>query len=101
MKDQLTPNHNPGDTVEIDNIDHFVAILTGWHAGKVKTLQHMLEIPEGTEMLVDGSASGVILTGDMLAGFQAGIGLALMELGTLPFTAEPEPVEPVDEPVQP
>ena len=84
-----TPNHNPGDTVEVDNIDHFVTILTGWHTNKVKLLQHMIDLPDGTEMESDGGVK-LMLSGDVLAGFQAGIALALMELGTLPFAAEVE-----------
>lgn len=85
----MMPNYNPGDTVEVDNLDHFVTILTDWHTNKVKILQHMVSLPEGTEMESDGGIK-LVLSGDVLAGFQAGIGLALMELGTLPFAAEPE-----------
>ena len=94
-KEPTTPNHNPGDTVEVDNLDHFVAILTGWHTSKVKMLQHMTTLPEGTEMESE-SGTKLVLSGDVLAGFQAGIGLALMELGTLPFAAEPEADSPAD-----
>lgn len=97
-KEPTTPNHNPVDTVEVDNIDHFVAILTDWHSGKVKTLQHMAEIPPGSEMETEGGIT-VVMHGEFLDGFKAGIGLALMELGTLPFAAEPEAVAPTDEPV--
>lgn len=77
-------------TIEIDDLEQFVRIMAGWHSQKVKTLKHMLEMPEGVEMVVSGETP-VVLTGDLLAGFKAGIELSLMELGTLPFAYETEP----------
>lgn len=76
-------------TIEISDLEQFVKIMAGWHVQKVNILQHMLEVPDGTEMIVgDESPTRVILTGDMLAGFKAGIELSLIELGTLPFVYE-------------
>lgn len=78
-------------TVQIDDLDMFVRILASWHEQKVKTLKHMLEIPDGTEMTIgEDDSQKVILTGDVLAGFKAGIDLSLMELGELPFLYEAE-----------
>ena len=77
-------------TIEIDDLEQFVRILAGWHEQKVKTLKHMLEMPEGVEMVVSGETP-VVLTGDLLAGLKAGIEVALMELGELPFLYEIEP----------
>jgi hypothetical protein len=84
--DTPTPDHNPSDTVEVADIDQFVMILTDWHAKRVKLLEHMLGIPEGSIMTTEAGID-VKLTGKFLEGFQAGIGLALMELGCLPFVA--------------
>ena len=78
------------ETILIEDIDQFVNLLTRWHVEKVKVLEHMLEVPDGTEMECDGVS--VVLTGDMLAGFKAGINLSLMELGILPFVSEPDAV---------
>lgn len=75
------------ETVAVDDLNQFVMILTAWHAEKVAVLQHMLTIPEGTEFTIADEETGV-LEGDILDGFKAGINLALMELGVLPFTAE-------------
>lgn len=86
-------------TLEIDDLDQFVTILVGWHNEKVKVLEHMLEIPEGTVMESDGKEA--ILTGDVLAAFKAGIELTLMELGTLPFAYETEPPEAANDSTQP
>lgn len=87
------------DTLHVQDIDHFIALLFAWHENKVKTLEHLLTIPEGTEVTFNDEGPQ-ILTGDMLKGFVIGLSLGLMELGTLPFAAEMDdtPVSP-DEPV--
>lgn len=79
-------------TVEMKDLDQFVKVLTAWHSKKVKVLEHMLGLPDGTEMVVDGDeAKPIVMTGDILVGFKAGLDLALMELGNLPFLYETEP----------
>lgn len=77
------------DTVAINDLDHFVRALTGWHSHKVKVLEHMAEIPSGTEVTFN-QGPPVVLEGDLLKGFCMGLNLALMELGKLPFAAEME-----------
>lgn len=94
MPDKLTPP----DTIVIEDVNQFVGLLSAWHDDKVKVLEHMLQIPDGTEMVINGTDSSV-LTGDLLKGFRAGIELSLMELGTLPLVAETVDVaEPATEP---
>jgi len=82
------------DVIEIEDIHQFVAMTSAWHGEKVRALEHMLKVPDGTEMIIDGDKP-VTLTGDLLLGFVAGLQLGLMELGTLPFFtsegAAPEP----------
>ena len=89
------------ETVVVTNIDQFIQLLSGWHESKVKTLEHMLSVPEGIEVTFNEEAPQ-ILTGDLHKGFLMGLSLALMELGTLPFGVEMEvddqPAAP-DEPV--
>ena len=89
------------ETVVVADIDQFIQLLSGWHQNKVKTLEHMLGVPEGIEVTFNDEAPQ-ILTGDLHKGFVMGLSLALMELGTLPFAAEMEvddkPATP-DEPV--
>lgn len=95
--EEVVPTTAPVTTVEIKDLDTFARSLAHWHDNKVKVLEHMLSLPSGTEMIVDGNTEApVIMAGDMLAGFKAGIDLALMELGTLPFVFETEP--PVESP---
>ena len=79
------------DTLVIEDMNQFVQILVAWHSEKVKVLEHMLQVPDGSIMETNGIKA--TLTGDLLAGFKAGIELALMELGTLPFAYETDPPE--------
>ena len=72
----------------IDSLDQFINILHIWHGRKVKVLEHMLTIPESTEMELDGKT--IQLSGDVHTAFVEGIKLSLNELGTLPFTVEQE-----------
>ena len=87
------------ETVVVADIDQFIQLLSGWHESKVKTLEHMLTMPEGVEVTFNKEAPQ-ILSGDLHKGFLMGLSLALMELGTLPFGVEIDdsPAAP-DEPV--
>jgi hypothetical protein len=85
--------------IEVTDLDHFVQLLTRWHARKVKNVQHLLSIPDGFIVQI-GEAEEFEVTGDIHKGFLLGIELALMEFGALPFQvemedapAEPEPTE--------
>ena len=93
--------NQPSETVVVTDIDQFIQLLSGWHQNKVKTLEHILGVPEGTEVTFNEQAPQ-LLSGDLHKGFIIGLSLALMELGTLPFGAEMEadlqPAAP-DEPV--
>ena len=80
------------DMIGVTDLDTFVSLLAGWHGKKVETLRHMVDIPPGTEMTIndaDGNRT-IVLVGDYLAGFKAGLELALIEMGELPFLAEME-----------
>jgi hypothetical protein len=74
----------PEAILEISELDQFVRLLMTWHSKKVSVLEHMLEIPEGTEVEFSGVGT-FMLTGEARNGFQAGVSLALFELGRLPF----------------
>lgn len=82
---------SPPDSHTINDLDTFFGLLTGWHRRQVATLNHMKDVPEGTEVTMEGDGSPpLVLSGDTLRGFQLGIETSLMELGTLPFYAETE-----------
>lgn len=75
------------ELIPIQNIDHFIHLIVGWHNNRVALLKHMMALPAGTEMQVDENKT-VVMDGERLEGFKAGLGLALMELGDLPFVVE-------------
>lgn len=82
----------------INDLDRFVAVLMDWHQTKVKVLEHLLEIPEGAEVVFNEGATQE-LTGDLRQGFLIGLSVALIELGNLPFAVE-ESTETSDAPTQ-
>ena len=83
---------NDTNTIVVEDINQFVKLLSAWHQSKVDVLNHMMEIPSGTEVTFN-SNEPVVLEGDVLKGFVMGISLSLMELGELPFVAETEEPE--------
>ena len=76
-------------TLEVVNLNQFVTLLSKWHENRVAQLEHLLEIPEGTEASLNDEVS-VELKGDVRTGFLIGITLGLAQLGTLPFAVEME-----------
>jgi hypothetical protein len=96
MSNQDSPTQEAPDVIQIDSVDQFVRILVAWHGERCAAVQHLLELPDGAEFQV-GDNPPIVLTGDMLAGFKFGIEMVMMQLGTLPFTAELEdaPVGPI------
>lgn len=75
------------ETLSISDLDAMVTLLSAWHKKEVKTLEHMLTIPDGTEVCF-GDETPIVLSGDLLTGFQTGIAISLLRLGELPFTVE-------------
>lgn len=87
---------NTADLVAVDDLDHFIALLTDWHSRQVATVKHLREVPAGMQMIIgDGEdAKEMKLEGERLEGFQLGLDLSLNFLGTLPFMAEYVDAEP-------
>ena len=86
------------ETVEVDDLNHFVFLLSNWHQDRINILKQMMEIPQGFEVELEGEEP-MPLTGDLHKGFKIGLIVALSELGTLPFVAEPN-AETTDESTQ-
>lgn len=87
---------NPeAETVHIESLDKFVQILTSWHAEKCAVVQHLLDVPEGSEFQVcdegGDNPTTITMNADLLAGFKFGIEMTMMQLGTLPFGVEYTP----------
>lgn len=85
-----TPANSTEATVDVNDLDTFVQVLTHWHSNKVALIEHMKTIPDGTEVQFEEGMPASILTGDLLKGFQLGLAFSLSELGKLPFEAEME-----------
>lgn len=79
------------ELVQVQDVYTFVTLTTRWHSNKVAVLEHMLNVSEGTTIQSNGGTE-IALEGAMLDGFKAGLGLALMELGQLPFVTESDAV---------
>lgn len=75
--------------VVVQDLDQFVHYLTCWHQARVRELEALLNIPEGTEVELE-AVPPIILEGEVRRAFLAGIMVALMKLGDLPFQAEIE-----------
>ena len=78
------------ELLAVNNLDHFITLLTDWHNRQVATVKHLHEVPTGMQMIIGDSedAKEMKLEGERLEGFQLGLDLALNFLGTLPFMAE-------------
>ena len=88
MNDNQTPNDNqPEAIVEVADMDHMVRILIEWNKQKVALLRHMIDLPDATQVDIEGDNS-IVLTGDVKRAFQLGIKLSIEELGNLPFTVD-------------
>ena len=78
------------ELLAVNNLDHFIALLTDWHQRQVATVKHLQEVPTGITVVIgdsDGETKKT-LEGEFLEGFHLGLGMALNYLGTLPFMAE-------------
>lgn len=77
----------PSPIVEVTDIDQMVRILIEWNKQKVAILQHMIELPDATQVDIEED-NPIVLTGDVKRAFQLGIQLSIEELGNLPFTID-------------
>jgi hypothetical protein len=86
------------DTVPVEDISQFAGLVAGWHNNRLSTLDQLLAVPEGATFEISQAGSTepetIILTGDMLRGFQFGIEMARMQFKSLPFVAEFEDPAP-------
>lgn len=76
------------EIVQIEDIQTFANVIMDWHQSKVALLEHMMEIPENTEVSINEGKS-TLLEGDFHKGFILGLTISLMEMGTLPIVEIP------------
>lgn len=82
---------NP-DVIMIESVDDFASLIATWHHNRVSQLHMALNAPDDVEIqfsLAEGEPE-VTMNADNLAGFKAGLALALNLFGKLPFDAIPE-----------
>ena len=78
------------DLLAVNDLDHFITLLTDWHNHQVATVKHLQEVPNGITVVIGegDDAAKKTLEGEFLEGFQLGLGLALNYFSKLPFVAE-------------
>ena len=80
---QETPELAP-----VASLDAMVGLLAAWNHKQVALVQHMMEVPPGTDMHFGDET--IKLEGDTLKGFTVGLAIGLELLGKLPFQIIPE-----------
>ena len=80
------------DTIPVTDVDQLAQYISHWHSNRIKRLEHMMEIPVGTKVIVklddsDDEPVELELTEDIRKGFLIGLTVSLSEFGELPITA--------------
>lgn len=90
LQDQIAP---------IQNMDQFAMLMSVWFDNNHKQARQMLEVPDGQPVSIGlepgAEPEELVLTGDLLKGFKAGIIAMTHIFGELPFGAAPAPTETV------
>jgi hypothetical protein len=79
-------------TILVDGLDEFIPLLSHWHKKQVAIIRHLMDVPPGVEVDIEG-ATPFKLEGENLQAFRMALELSLHYLGELPFAAEYEPEE--------
>lgn len=95
MTDQTNTSELPEGAVQITNMDQLAFLVAGWFDNGHAQGRQMLEVPDGQPITVtfekDGQPEELILTGDALKGFKAGVIVMSNIFGQLPFGRTEEP----------
>ena len=78
----MSQDQNP-ELVPITTVDGMAIAITAWNKKQVALLNHMQEVPAGTDMHFGDET--IKLEGDTLKGFKVGLAIGLELLGKLPF----------------
>ncbi|UIS24716.1 host nuclease inhibitor protein [Pseudomonas phage ZY21] len=92
------------DGNEVDpevEIKHFAHLIVEWHENRLETIDDLLNSPpdKGLKIHNEEDGSDIIIEGDKLKGFMAGMQVAKLIFAKLPFTLEDPTAaeEPEDE----
>lgn len=87
-QDQNTTPDTP-ETITIESVPQMAFAVSNWFDNAHGQLHQALNVPDGQPMSVqledNGPMEDVVLTGDMLKGFKAGLIVAASIFGQLPF----------------
>ncbi len=100
MSEEVAQQEAPNpELLQVEDLDHFIALLTDWHNRQAAIVAHLQQVPQGVTMLLEQGEGEEpqerTMEGDFLDGFRIGLGMALNYLGKLPFLAEYQDVPPV------
>lgn len=76
------------ELVPVTSVDAMVGLLAAWNHKQLKLLNHMKEVPEGSD--VEIGEETVKLEGDVLKAYKLGLSIGEELLGKLPFQIIPE-----------
>lgn len=98
MTDEDGDEVNPEDALK-----ELADVVIEWHASRVAHIDEILasESDKGIKITNEEDGSEIIIEGAKLAGFRAGLHVAKLILGKLPFSMKGPDYEPVEEPVEP
>lgn len=77
------------DIIPVQDANQLAGVVTQWHELIKQRLQHMVSIPEGTELEFENGDS-LVLEASTLSAFQLGIQYALSEMESFPINVEYE-----------
>lgn len=80
------------EVVAVQTPEDFFTILSLWHAKQLATVEHMSNVPEGSEVQLDDGAP-ITLEGDTHKAFVAGMMTAVQLFKELPFSLIDAPEE--------
>lgn len=99
-QDHASAKADVPDTIPVETIDQFAALVARWHAGKVARIEHLKLAPAGMEVQI-GDDPPFKLEDDIRKGYLLGLETALSEIRELPFEAEVEDAPAQQQPEQP
>lgn len=75
------------EAAEEENLEEMLDGIVDWHESFVASLQHMLHIPEGIEVSLNGSES-ITMSSDIHKGFIIGVTVAMIEAASFPIVKD-------------
>lgn len=65
------------NSVPITSVEEMFDVFQQWHQHLMETLKHVENVPENVLPVIEGEDSELVLEGDTLKAFKAGLGIAI------------------------